>query len=361
MPRIFACAGSWLLERSAASQAVIPDGKGDSAAADAGTRIHAALEDSDTSDLKYSEEEQVKIIRQREQEITEQWAIDLSIPLEEIKIIREKRFWFDGGAFSAQIDTFIYWDEYCLVIDAKSGRLKVPPPVQNWQLRACAAAAISELGCFKHARVAIANVWGKLMPPCDYDSTDLNRIAVMLREKLKEIEQPGLPLTVGDHCRYCTAIHACPAQREQMQVAIQQRTLNWDLVKPEQKKPLWLAADMAEKAAKSIKEQIKADISSGVECPGLSKKPDGTARKITDTVSAFQVLDGIDSIEDRAVFLRRFLEVSSISIENFTTLYRDMTGKNKDDAEKFLAKCDFITTSPRSGQVVVENEKTITK
>src|SRR5690348_18396054 len=76
MPRIFACSGSWGLERIAAAQQVVPDGKGESAAAAQGTTIHAALEDSDTTDLKYSEEEQVKIIRQREEEITRQWAAD---------------------------------------------------------------------------------------------------------------------------------------------------------------------------------------------------------------------------------------------------------------------------------------------
>lgn len=348
MPRIFACAGSWGLERLAAAQSVIPDGKGESSAATQGTRIHEALEDSDTTDLKYSEEEQVKIIRQREEEITKQWAEDLNIPFDEIKIIREKRFWFDGGATSAQIDTLAYWDEFGLIIDAKSGRLKVPPPIQNWQLRAGAAAVVSELG-FKHVRVAIANVWGRLMSPCYYTTEDMNRIAVILREKLKEIEQPGLPLSVGEHCRYCSAIHACPAQREQMSVAIQQRQINWDLIKPEQKRPLWIAADMAEKAAKAIKDQIKADLAAGVDCPGLAKKPDSSVRKITNTSAAYDQLPEHVSPND-------FLTHCSISLENYVTVYRDATGASKEQAEKFLESLNFITKSPRSGSVVVVDE-----
>lgn len=356
MERYVNCAGAWRLEQAAAVQKVIPEGKGESAAAAQGTLIHDLNESGDVSEAAYSEAEMVVEIRKREEELVRQWASDLSIPFEEIKYIREKRFWFDVSAASAKLDLVAYWNEFCFVGDAKTGRLAVPPPVRNAQLRMCAVAAVSELG-FKHVRCAIINVFGKLMAPVDYPLEDLNRLAIIFRARLKEIEQPDLLVTLGDWCLYCPAKLDCPEQQKNLGVAIQNqpKRIRWDLIPPEQKLQWWNVFNWAEKTAKDGKAQIKADLKDNpASCPGLKISPDGTTRKITDTSKAFDVLEG--SCPDDSLLINQFLSTCSISLENFTTFYRDKTGASKEEAEKFIAeKCQaFITSSPRSGSVSVE-------
>jgi len=140
-----------------------------------------------------------------------------------------------------------------------------------------------------------------------------------------------------------------------MSEVIRNRVIRWDLVTPEQKKPLWMAADMAQAAAKAIKDQIKADLNvDPFSCPGLTKKKDGTARKITDTTAAFGAL--LDVSLDHEVLECDFMALSSISLENFSEIYRKLTGATDEEVDRFIAdKCShFIETKPRSGSVKVE-------
>ncbi len=362
--RVMNCDGYLTLKRAAESQRVIPEGKGESNAASQGTLLHDANEAGDTTGLEYSEEEIVKEIRSREEELVRQWCVDFGIPFDGIKIEREVRFWFQDMC-SAKLDVLVTYGEYGYYLDTKTGRLAVPPPVRNWQLRVGALCAKSSRQ-LSHVRTAIVNVYGKLMAPCDYPLEDLLQVGRMVTRRLLDSEGNDRT-TAGEWCRYCPAIHICPSQREQISLVIRNRSLNWDLVDPDQKLPLYLAANMAIDAGQAIIDQIKADLKNGVECPGLLKKPDGQARFITDTNRAlkvardeyFQRIRGkfTDEITDSLMekFNTDFLAMCSIGIGKLATLYRDQMGGTKNDAELFIAtKCaDFISASPRSGSVEV--------
>jgi hypothetical protein len=364
MERYFACAGCRGLEKLVEAQAVRPPEK-ETAAAAHGTLLHDANESGDTSELSFGDEEQLVRIRQSEEAYTRQWCLDHNIDFNTITVIREKRLFItypNGRTCSAKLDTLVLADGgHMLVIDAKSGRKGATPPIRNQQLRTCVAVAAPAYK-IKTARVAIANLWGRMDPPCDYDESDIAQIHTLLADRLDYIEQPDLPTTAGPHCDFCSAKAICPSQREQMQVAISNRTLRWDLVSPEQKKPLFLAAKMAIAAGNAILDQLKADLKNDpAAAPGLLKRPDGDTRKITNTVEAWKAIklayygpvDDPD-LEDLKV-LTEFLSACSISLADFTTFYRDKTGASKKEEEIFIAtKCEnFISRNPRSGSVEV--------
>lgn len=364
MERYFACAGCRGLEKSVEAQAVKPSEK-ESAAASYGTMLHEANETGDVSDLSMDDEEQLLKIRASEEMYTKDWCSDHNIDFNTITVIREKRLWVTysktGRSVSAKIDTLVLADGgHCLLIDAKSGRRGATPPIRNQQLRTCVAVAASAYR-IKTARVAIANLWGRKDPPCDYSEDDIAQVHRLLSERLDLIEQPSQPVVSGPHCLYCVAKAICPAQREQMSVAItSQRTLDWSLVTPESRKPLWIAADMAMKAGEAIKLQLKADLINDPTCaPGLLKKKDGTTRKIVDITEAFKtlVLEVPIPVEELSeeLLMCEFIKECSIGLADYIAFVRSKTDMTKEQAARFIEeKCSsFIETSPRSGSVEV--------
>lgn len=356
--RIMNCAGYLGLKRDVERQGVRPDKE--SAAATQGTELHALNEAGDTTDATYSEEDIVRVIRDREIILVKQWCEDLDIPFDQITIEREVRMWFNDTV-SCKLDVLVWFGDSGFYLDTKTGRNKVLPPSKNWQMRVGAACARSARH-LDRVRTAIVNVWGALMPPCDYKLEDILQINRLITRRLIEVNEPGLPTTLGPWCAYCPAIHVCDSQREQMGVAIQHRTLNWDLVTPEQKRGLFTASKMAVDAGTAILAQIKADITNDPDCiPGLKKSPDTHPKKITDPLKAAMELHVVIGREDTTV-LKDVLRQSSLSIEAFTTLYRDATGASKSDAEKFIESKvgKFIERTDRSGQVkVVDQPKEI--
>lgn len=358
--RYWNCAGARQLEKQVERQSVKPVEK-DSAAAASGTLLHSANESGDVSDLEMSEAAAVQKIRESEEQICRAWCADNNLEFSKVTVIREKRFFHtfpNGRSVTAKIDTLVLVDGFdgLLISDAKSGRLRVTPPVRNQQLRVCALLAAVEYKKTS-ARVAIANLWGRQDPPCDYTADDLLAIEKLLAARLELIEQPDQPRTVSHACEFCSAAHICPERREQAGALIRQRTINWDLVLPEQKKALWEMADLAGKVAIAIKTQLKADLANDPDsCPGLGKRPDGETRTISNVAGAYAILK---QLFPASVTDERFLKQCSISLGGFKELYSEIAGGGDKEAEQFIADKlgpDIVGKSPRSGAVFVKKD-----
>jgi hypothetical protein len=103
------------------------------------------------------------------------------------------------------------------VIDYKTGRIDVPPPEDNWQMRTLAVMASRVCGV---DRVQV-EVWklredgGWWIKKHVFDSFDLDAFASEIRERLaRPVTRETMRLVEGEHCRYCPAITSCPAKTQ---------------------------------------------------------------------------------------------------------------------------------------------------
>ena len=103
------------------------------------------------------------------------------------------------------------------VADFKTGHGKVTAAPFNWQLRV-GALAVSRWKGLERVRVALlfpredGGEWG--CSPGEFDGFDLYEMQGELRGLLGRLSAPDAAskVCVGDHCRYCPAFTACPAQ-----------------------------------------------------------------------------------------------------------------------------------------------------
>jgi hypothetical protein len=102
-----------------------------------------------------------------------------------------------------------------LVVDWKTGRGKLTPPAENWQLRVQALAVQRHTGC-ERVRVALVRLPEDGEPFVDvaeFDTFDLDLFAAELRELAHRLERTETVVPVaGEHCKYCPAFEHCPAQ-----------------------------------------------------------------------------------------------------------------------------------------------------
>lgn len=186
----------------------------DSAVAEAGTRMHAALEQEDTSDLDLTEAEIVDRIKELESKAVEDWKRDFNI--KEAGAIREERCWFRDDEMkplaSAKVDVAYIGGEsgeYALCIDAKTGFLPAVPASRNQQLKLQALALQSEYGV-KQVRVAIAqHRFVSYSTAADFMPEDLERAGAEVRFDLWRATQSDAARVPSEECRYCPCKTHC--------------------------------------------------------------------------------------------------------------------------------------------------------
>lgn len=365
MPRIFACAGSFLAEQEAETEVIqLPDGSAD---AERGALIHKANETSDVSELDEDDVELVERVRSIEEAITADWATSTGDTLADIEIVREKRLWV-GSQFSAQLDFLALNHKWksALVIDLKSGRKKVAPPVRNHQLRACAVAVFVNYE-YSPIRTAIVQPIVEAQSACDYNNAHLNAARDRIVERLEYIKQPNLPRTSGSHCEYCRALPYCNEARKNMSIVIRGVNQRWDVASPVEKLAWFKAAKIAEKCASTIIDLCRAELKANpAAIPGLVKAPDQKPRRVTDVVGLAKLMIGtvLDENADGAVQLAAlfdFMDRCKVPISQVVDFYREkMPSGSKKEAEKFLANYagDFIAEGFRSGALSIEEPET---
>lgn len=160
--------------------------------------------------------------------------------------------------------------------DYKSGRLPVPPPKQNWQLKIAAVAAARRWNR-RYAALTIVHTPEGSKPWTEYgrlDAFEIEEAAEQLREKVlarrdlaKAFLQRGWAglgdsLVRGPECRYCPSFAFCPAQTSQIRavlgdpMAFQRQVV--PLITPEQLGLAKVAHGQLKGLVEHLEEQIKA-------------------------------------------------------------------------------------------------------
>lgn len=365
LPIIFACRGAVALWEQVDQQKIqIDDSNAD---AERGTRLHKLNETGDLTEATDEESEIVERIRDIEARIIEEWAQG-----EQCVFSRERRLWV-RNYFSAQLDLLAIKPEKgeALLIDAKTGRNKVTAPVKNWQLRGCAVAVHHNFKGIKTVRTALAQPMMEEQPACDYSEEHLLAARDRIIDRLDDVKSGNLAedRTPGPHCEHCRAKHICPEAKKAASVVVGAQSLNWDLVKPEDKVRLFAAAKLAEACADLIKEHIRKELSENPQAiPGLVKAKDQTPRKVVDPSAIAHLLVNVACWEDAPIderyqMLLEFLKHCKVPISGVIEFYRaHMPGdQSKKEAENFLLTpgvSKFIETGFRSGKVSVKEEET---
>lgn len=205
--RLVHCPGSRL------SEAAVPHGTTSSSdIADAGTRIHDALKTGKIDDLARNEEQIASKLKEMEKAALAEFCADYNLKVEDMRIYREERFWI-AGVTSARVDFAAVHKTLpmVLLLDSKTGFLKVTSARENWQLRVGICTLNESFGPFETARVAIAQYRLKeRFSKCDYDAHYLKRSKTEILFHAARSQEPDAPFAAGPWCQYCRAAVTCP-------------------------------------------------------------------------------------------------------------------------------------------------------
>ncbi len=345
MDRLVNCPASWLLSKHAPPPA-------STKYAEAGTRIHEALEKGDTSELTSNEADITVQINQMEKAVYDAWVEEFNIT--DAVVTREQRLILkDNGApiFTVKIDFYAYSPSQlrALILDAKSGRKDVQPPVTNWQLRSGAVSLFSQLNLV-HARVGIVQPFARKQPLCDYEASDLITGWEFLKQALDEIHKPNLKPFPGDYCDYCPCKSICEPAKGYVKYFSGLKSLAWSSVTPAQKLTMWDMCSVATKVIEDVKKNIRFDLKTDPKSvPGLVKGEDGDSRSISNPNGVYMVL----SSEIKEFTVNDFSNLVSLPMGKLTDYVREAQGCTKDEAEDFInTKCaEFIEKNPRAGSI----------
>lgn len=219
MARIHFCPGSENLIRSIPADQLPKDS---SDVAESGTRVHAALQTGDASDLDMTETEIAERLKKLEDETVKQWWSEVVVPNCKtgpelgggVTIIREERLWIrDQDTLeelaSAKPDVVYHIGDYALCVDFKSGFKPSTPAQRNHQLKTQALAVHCETYC-SNIRVVIAqHRFTSMVTAADYNDETIPQAAAELMHDLWKSNQPDAPRVPGEWCDYCPAAAWC--------------------------------------------------------------------------------------------------------------------------------------------------------
>lgn len=196
----------------------------ESAAATAGTRIHAVLAgEADVSTLSVDEEQTHDMCKAQADEIVAQYISNPDVvTMKEVrlgltqfgKVVVVK----DGARialrFTGQADVIIIDGTFALILDYKTGRGDTAAAVDNAQLMALAA-LVSLYRPIETAAVAIIQPWAGNPTVAHYDTEALRLAEKTLISTLNmaELATPS-DAVAGDHCKWCKAKMSCIAFQE---------------------------------------------------------------------------------------------------------------------------------------------------
>lgn len=340
LERLHNCPGSWLASKD------MPDES--SADADAGTRIHRALETGDMTELSAEEEQTADLCDIQAGQVMADWIDQSTNP--EFYIFKEQRLGITriGGVvkvtddtkadlvFTGQADLIVIDGKRGLVLDYKTGRGEVASAEENLQLRGLAVMA-AWVWRLDSVRVAIVQPWAGPASAADYDRQAIDQSRLWLYDVIERAKSasPNL-LNAGDWCKYCKAKAACPALRKTVINAL-------DVVHPEtlpstpevrSKAVFARMMEMTPEQLIHIKKHVvglmglfveahKAVFRRRVEAgeiPGYRMKPGQMREKITDVGKVWA------KCEELGVKAEAFTGACSVTKDALKTLLRDATG-----------------------------------
>lgn len=211
-----ACAGRQNLLKRLSPEAFkleVPD-----ETATSGTKIHAARETGDTTDLESEELDTYQQGMENEQKLLQRWKNDFGIE-SVIELPREARYWINDSTTlkpltSAQLDVhYISEDERrLLIVDWKSFFcFNLIPSDKSWQGRVQSVAAWKEYSGVEHVRFAFNKAMFARGAEdfTDYTINDLQNAERSILFRLWETTQADAQCRAGPHCNYCVGKPYC--------------------------------------------------------------------------------------------------------------------------------------------------------
>jgi len=333
---------------SRAAEAAIPHGTiPASDLADAGTRIHDALKTGEIEDLAHNEEQIASKLKEMEEAALAEFCDDFSLEIADMEIIREERFWI-AGVTSARVDFAAVHKRLpmALLLDSKTGFLKVTGARENWQLRVGICALNETFGPFETARVAIAQYRLKeRFSKCDYDATYLKRAKTEILFYDARSKEEDAPFAAGPWCQYCRAKPTCPTmatyallpsvfaktiELKKKDIIARVDTLSLpDLAFIQSRKTF------AENLFEAVTKRLKSLPIEELESVGLTLVPTGTIPSIPSIADLWRVLDDAGLISDE-----EFRGVCKVGLGAlYDLLVTRIAGKrecSKSEAEQYL-------------------------
>ncbi len=220
--RVHYCPGSRALIASIPPEQ-LPQSDTEEAAS--GTRIHAALETGDGSELDMTEGEVKERLEVLRVEAVNRWGDEkrernpaVVFKAEEHQFIKEERIWVIDGELnkitSAKLDYACFHTglKCGLVIDFKSGYKPTTAAQRNLQMKVQAVALAMEYG-LEEVRVVIAqHRFTSMVTAADYGREDLDRAYQEILYDDWKSKQPDAQRVPGSWCQYCPAKAWCPEQ-----------------------------------------------------------------------------------------------------------------------------------------------------
>jgi len=233
----------------------------------------------------------------------------------------EKRLWYKKDKFSGKADYVAFRGSEAIILDYKTGRIKVDEAPDNKQLMWCMALVDHALRKHKLANITVAIS----QPPARHFSvytyerhfiTSCKRSISELVNSIDKGNHHNPRLAQGKiQCRYCNAKAECPALGRQSE-ALPELTSEGTLT------PLLLSKALPmlgaiEARCKAIKEQAKKVLHGGEKINGWRLKAGPTRRKVTDTHKVYAVL------ADSGVQFDDILKAASFSVPKVERLCRE--------------------------------------
>ena len=224
----------------------------------------------------------------------------------------EKRLWYKKNKFSGKADYVAFRGNEAIILDYKTGRIKVDEAPDNKQLMWCMALVDHALRKRKLANitVAISQPPARHFSVYTYERHFITSCKRSISELVNSIDKgnhhsPRLaPGTI--QCRYCKAKAVCPALGRQSEALAELKDAAH--LTPRLLSEALPMIGAIEARCKAIKEHAKKVLADGGSIHGWRLKNGPTRRRVSDSVKLFGLL------ADAGVPFDNILEATTFSV-----------------------------------------------
>lgn len=258
---------------------------GTNAAAEEGELLHAVMEGS---------EAEVILLRSDLQPLAKAALDAMTKYLVDVKRVhKEEKVDIDmdrGHTTYGTSDVFIEHNSgKGTLIDYKFGRVQVPHPSVNLQLRAYALGWFQKVSVSEITAVIIQPKCKPVVSSTVYTRGDACRTYEELGAMMDRVTQTDPPRTPGDWCRYCEKQLQCPALQR---AAASNQQKDPEMMSPDEIAAALPIAIASEAWAKAVKDKAKETLTAKTDVPGWTLKKSKGQRKILGSTTEVAALAG---------------------------------------------------------------------
>ena len=316
--RVALCPGSFEAEKGKVGEV--------SAIANAGTRIHAALENDRYDDLPDDERDLAERAAELRSELID--GFFLSEPLfeevvEDVKISheREARLRAFDDQLSGQYDGKIKDRHRAMVYDYKTGYAEPIEATHNLQLRALAV--LVQQNDPDITEVTTVIIQPRIRPEISmatYHADDLQKATAEVKAILDRAYTPGARRQPGPiQCKYCKAKADCPEAQE---LAVSLSKVDTASITAERLPDLLNACSAAKKIIQAIESQAKEILTQDPSMiPGWGLKSGATISKVVNPQKLFNRMN-----ERHSVLPHEFVSICDVGKGKLKDLLKEASG-----------------------------------